>query len=97
MFNAIGFCSLRNQREQKCLAQNEKLMLNSFRKLSNRAHGEVIQNSLFFVLFFFFVWLWVDPRLIYYGHGYYLEYRIYVPGMMTTFSDLPAYPGKAVE
>ncbi|UCF42564.1 MAG: hypothetical protein JSV99_08165 [Planctomycetota bacterium] len=52
--------------------------------------------ALFFVLFFFLVCLWIDPKLIYHGHGQYLSYQIHVPGMRT-FVDSPPFPGKAVE
>jgi hypothetical protein len=52
--------------------------------------------ALFFVLFFFLVCLWVDTKLIYHGHGQYLAYQIWVPGMRT-FVDSPPLPGKAVE
>ncbi len=49
--------------------------------------------ALFFVLFFLLVCLWIDPKLIYHGHGQYLSYQIYVPGMRT-FVDSPPFPGK---
>jgi hypothetical protein len=49
--------------------------------------------ALFFVLFFILVCLWIDPKLIYHGHGQYLSYQIYVPGMRT-FVDSPPFPGR---
>jgi hypothetical protein len=54
------------------------------------------RSALFSVLFFVVVCLWVDPKLIYHGHGQYLAYQIWVPGMRT-FTDSPPLPGKAVE
>jgi len=49
---------------------------------------------LFFALFFLIVWLWIDPKLIYYAHGWMLQYPIYFPGM-PTFEDMPYAPGAA--
>lgn len=54
---------------------------------------ETVRSALFFILFFLLLWLWVDPKLIYHGHGQYLPYQIYVPGMRT-FTDAPAFPGQ---
>lgn len=54
------------------------------------------RSALFFILFFLLVCLWIDPKLIYHGHGQYLAYQIWVPGMRT-FVDSPPFPGKAVE
>ncbi|UCC23491.1 MAG: hypothetical protein JSW23_05420 [Planctomycetota bacterium] len=54
------------------------------------------RSALFFILFFLLVCFWIDPKLIYHGHGQYLAYQIWVPGM-STFVDSPPSPGKAVE
>ncbi len=51
------------------------------------------RSALFFILFFLLVWLWIDTKLIYHGHGQYLAYQIWIPGMRT-FADSPPLPGK---
>ena len=60
-----------------------------------RLHASA-RSALFFILFFLLVCFWIDPKLIYHGHGQYLAYQIWVPGMRT-FVDSPPLPGKAVE
>ena len=71
-------------------------MLSSFRKLLVQNRGAIIQSCVFFVPFFFFVWFWIDPKLIFHEHGHFLMYKIYIPGM-NIFADLPFYPDKAVD
>jgi len=44
-------------------------------------------------MFFFFVWLWLDPKLIYHGHGQSVIYPICTSGM-NIFADFPPFPGK---
>ncbi len=65
-------------------------------KSSRRTFGVVARSALFFILFFLFVYFWVDPALIYHSSKQYLFSKIYIPGM-NTFVDLPAYPGQVTE
>jgi hypothetical protein len=65
-------------------------------KSSRRTFGVVARSTLFFILFFLFVYFWVDPALIYYSSIQYLFSKIYIPGM-NTFADLPPYPGQVSE
>ena len=58
----------------------------------NPGTGTTTRWGLFVLLFFLFVWLWIEPALIYYAHGWMLRYTIYVPGM-GTFEDVPYFPG----
>jgi len=44
-------------------------------------------------MFFFFVWLWLDPKLIYHGHGQSVIYPICTSGT-NIFADFPPFPGK---
>jgi len=55
--------------------------------------GDLIQTCVFFLIFFIFVWLWIDPKLIYHGHGQSVIYPI-CTSRMNTFSGFPAFPGK---
>ena len=38
----------------------------------------------------------VDPKLIYHGHGEYLQFPIHVPGL-TDYTEVPSAPGQALE
>ncbi len=75
-------------------------MLNTFRKLSSRVAnldkdpGGLIRSFVFFILFFLFVWLWIDPKLIYHGHGQSIMYPI-CTSEMNIFADFPPFPGRA--
>jgi len=55
--------------------------------------GGLVRSSTFFILFFLVVWLWIDPKLIYHGHGQSVIYPI-CTSKMNTFSGYPAFPGK---
>ena len=55
--------------------------------------GRFIQTCVFFIIFFIFVWLWLDTKLIYHGHGHSVIYPI-CTSTLNTFSDYPAFPGK---
>ena len=56
--------------------------------------GRAIRSLIFFVLFFLFVYLWIDPKLIYHGHGQSIIYPI-CTSEVSVFEDYPAFPGKA--
>lgn len=85
-------------------------MLNLLRKLSSRVRilqfvaksspsqdlGGLIRRFVFLILFFLVVYLWIDPKLIYHGHGQSVIYPI-CTSRMNTFSGYPPFPGKAVE
>ena len=58
--------------------------------------GGLIRSFVFFILFFLVVYLWIDPKLIYHGHGQSIMYPI-CTSEMNIFADFPAFPGKAVE
>ena len=55
--------------------------------------GGLVRSFVFFILFFIFVWLWIDPKLIYHGHGQSVIYPI-CTSRMNTFTGYPAFPGK---
>ena len=63
------------------------------RLVSSQNLGDLIQTCVFFLMFFMFVWLWIDPKLIYHGHGQSVIYPI-CTSKMNTFSGYPAFPGK---
>ena len=63
------------------------------RLVSSQNLGYSIQTCVFFLMFFIFVWLWIDPKLIYHGHGQSVIYPI-CTSKMNTFSGYPAFPGK---
>lgn len=85
-------------------------MLNLLRKISSRVRilqfvakwspgqdlGGLIRSCVFLILFFLVVYLWIDPKLIYHGHGQSIMYPI-CTSEMNIFADFPAFPGKAVE
>ena len=55
-----------------------------------------VRSALFLGLLFLTVCLWIDPTLIYHGHGQFTMYPIHVPGM-TTFLECRPFPGEALE
>jgi hypothetical protein len=55
-----------------------------------------LRSALFFLLFFLFIYLWVDTKLIYFHQEQYLFKHIYVSSMHL-FSDTPLFPGKPIE
>lgn len=73
-----------------------KLMPNLFRKLLSQNHARPLRSLLFFVLFYLYVWLWVDLRLIYHGGQAITNF----PAFFRTwpfFRHLAPYPGGLVE
>ena len=60
------------------------------------ALGIAIRPALFFALFFLIIYFWIDTKLIYHGHGSYLDYKIYLPAS-GSFANFPPYPGKTTE
>ncbi len=55
-----------------------------------------LRSALFSPLFFLFIYLWVDTKLIYFHQEQYLLKHIYVSSMHL-FSDTPLFPGKPIE
>lgn len=60
------------------------------------ALGAAIRPALFLAVFFLIIYFWIDTKLIYHGHGSYLNYEIYLPAD-ASFNDFPPYPGKTTE
>jgi hypothetical protein len=71
-------------------------MVDSFRNLASQNHGRGIRNLLFFVLFFFYVWLAVDPRLIYHSSEYVTNFPVFYR-TWSYFLELTPHPGGLVE
>ena len=63
-------------------------------KVSIRKFDEPMQVFVFFVLFFLLVYFWIDPKLIYHGHGESIIYPM-CTAEMSIFESFPAFPGKA--
>ena len=61
--------------------------------VSSQNPGDSFRTCVFFLMFFIFVWLWIDPKLIYHGHGQSVIYPI-CTSRINTFSGYPAFPGK---
>jgi len=88
----------------------KRLMAGSSRKLPGRLPivrwfagadgdrdlGGAIRASAFFVLFYLYLWLYVDLRLIYHGGGVITNFPIFFRGW-TFFEQFTSYPGGLVE
>jgi len=55
-----------------------------------------IQSAVFLVGSFLFVFIWVDPELLFHAHGQLSFEPVYVPGS-NLFSDRSAYPGELTD
>ena len=75
---------------------DRKLMLDSFRKLSSQDLGGPIRSFIFFILFYLYLWLDVDPRLIYHGGGVIEDFPVFFRGW-AFFQEFISYPGGPVE
>ncbi len=85
-------------------------MLNLLRKLSSRIRilkfvakwgphqdlGGVIRGLIFFILFYLYLWLYVDLRLIYHGGGRITNFPVFLRGW-TFFRQFISHPGGPVE
>lgn len=63
--------------------------------------GRLIRSVAFFALFYLFVWLWIDPKLLYYASTQ-LPYGLRrgflrLPYVIWTFSDCPLRPGEPID
>ncbi|MHC4418598.1 MAG: DUF6057 family protein, partial [Planctomycetota bacterium] len=68
----------------------------SYRKLSNQSLGRAARTLLFFILFYLYLWLEVDLRLIYHGGGMITNFPVFYRGW-TFFHPFLSYPGGPVE
>jgi len=71
-------------------------MLNSFRKLPSQNLGRSIRSFLFFILFYLYLWLQVDPRLIYHGGETITSFPVFFRGW-SFFQQFLSYPGGLTE
>ncbi len=71
-------------------------MLNAFPKLSGQIVARQIRNLCFFVLFFLYLWLGVDSRLIYHGGGMVPNFPVFFRGW-EFFRQTASYPGGLVQ
>ena len=71
-------------------------MMNPFRKLLGQNPGIRARTFVFFVLFFLYLWLVVDLRLIYYGADTITNFPVFYRGW-DFFRDFIVYPGGPVE
>jgi len=71
-------------------------MPNLFRKLSSQNLGRPIRSLLFFILFYLYLWLYVDPRLIYHGGGAIANFPSFFRGW-AFFQKFTSYPGEPAE
>jgi len=54
------------------------------------------QSAVFFVLFYLYIWLYIEPQLIYHGSGSIVHFPVFFTGW-PFFKDFLAYPGGIVE
>jgi hypothetical protein len=75
-------------------------MLSSFRKLSGRVPsqdvGGLVRSSTFFILFYLYLWLVVDLRLIYHGAGEITNFPSFFTGW-AFFKEFVSRPGGLLE
>jgi len=71
-------------------------MLNKFPKSSSQIIAGAVQSLVFFILFYLYLWLKVDLRLIYHGGGVITNFPVFLRGW-TFFQQFTAYPGGPVE
>jgi hypothetical protein len=71
-------------------------MPNSFRKLLSQNRARPLRTVLFFVLFYLYLWLWVDLRLIYHSGQTITNFPVFFR-TWAFFHHLVPYPGGLVE
>ena len=74
------------------IIQLRNVMSNSLPKFS----GRLLQSFLFFILFYLYLWLYVDLRLMYHGAGIITNFPVFYKGW-TFFLPFLSYPGGPVE
>ncbi len=71
-------------------------MMRLLRKLSGGVAGEASISLLFFALYYLYLWLVVDLRLIYHGGGIILNFPVFYRGW-EFFQGFLSYPGGPVD
>lgn len=71
-------------------------MLKSFQKSQSQNLGKMIQSLIFFILFYLYLWLKIEPRLIYHGGGAITNFPPFYR-TWTFFLQFTSYPGGPVE
>jgi hypothetical protein len=71
-------------------------MPNLFRKLSSQSRGRPIRSLVFFILFYLYLWLEVNPQFIYHGGGMIANFPSFFRGW-AFFHKFTSYPGGPVE
>ena len=71
-------------------------MLNSFRKLWVQEADRSLRSLVFFALFYLYLLLDVEPRLIYHGGGYITNFPVFYRDWVF-FSKFMTYPGGLIE
>ena len=71
-------------------------MVNSFQKLSGKDLSRSIRSLVFFILFYLYLWLKVNPQLIYHGGGTIANFPSFFRGW-AFFQKFTSYPGGPVE
>jgi hypothetical protein len=71
-------------------------MPNLFRKLSNQNLGRPLRTFVFFIFFYLYLWVKVDPRLIYHGGIIITNFPVFYRGGVF-FRQFLSYPGGPVE
>ncbi|MHC4532550.1 MAG: DUF6057 family protein [Planctomycetota bacterium] len=69
---------------------------NILKQHSNQPLGRLLQSFLFFILFYLYLWLYVDLRLMYHGAGIITNFPVFYKGW-TFFLPFLSYPGGPVE
>ena len=68
----------------------------SFEKLLGKGFNRTIQSSVFFLLFYLYLWLYIDLKLIYHGGGMIMTFPVFFRGWVF-FREFTSYPGGIVE
>jgi len=71
-------------------------MLNSPQKSPDQNLGKLIQSLTFFFLFYLYLWLKIDPRLIYHGGGVITNFPVFYRSW-SFFLQFTSYPGGPLE
>jgi hypothetical protein len=61
-----------------------------------KSSGRLLQSFLFFILFYLYLWLYVDLRLMYHGAGIITNFPVFYKGW-TFFLPFLSYPGGPLE
>jgi len=73
-----------------------RVMQGSLRKLSSQNLGGASRSFIFFALFYLYLWLYVDLRLMYHGAGVITNFPVFYKGW-TFFLPFLSYPGGPLE